>query len=86
MNRIARFTLWGAIGFGIGGTIGGAVTGDLNTFVSLAILGIFGGASLGFVSKGWKGTIFLALAGGIFIIYNRYTEKGFFSQDSLDAN
>ena len=64
MNRIARFTLWGAVGFGIGGAIGGAITSDLNTFVSLAIMGIFGGALLGFVSQGWKGAIFLALAGG----------------------
>ncbi|MFC1956148.1 hypothetical protein ACFLWZ_06485 [Chloroflexota bacterium] len=64
MNRIARFALWGAVGFGIGGTIGGAITGGLNPFLDLAILGIFGGASLGFVLKGWKGTIILALAGG----------------------
>ncbi|MFC2032138.1 hypothetical protein ACFLUS_02030 [Chloroflexota bacterium] len=64
MKRIVRFALWGAIGFCVGGAIGGAITSNLDTFVSLAILGIFGGASLGFVFKGWKGAMFLALAGG----------------------
>ena len=72
MNKIVRFALWGAVGFGIGGAIGGAITsgfdGGSEDFLKLildsGILGIFGGASLGFVSKGWKGTIFLALAGG----------------------
>ena len=72
MNKIARFALWGAVGFGIGGAIGGAITSGfdggfedfLASILGSAILGIFGGASLGFVSKGWKGTIFLALAGG----------------------
>ena len=64
MNRIARFALWGAVGFCVGGAIGGTITSDLNTFVSMAILGIFGGASLGFVSKGWKGAVLLAFAGG----------------------
>ena len=35
-----------------------------NPFLGFTILGIFGGASLGFVSKGWKVAVFLALAGG----------------------
>ena len=81
MNKIARFALWGAVGFGIGGAIGGAITSGfgggfedfLKSILDSAILGIFGGASLGFVSKGWKGTIFLALAGG----------AGFFVGNSL---
>ena len=64
MNRIAKFALWGAVGFCVGGGIAGAITSDSNTFLSFAILGIFGGASLGFISKGWKGAVFLALAGG----------------------
>ena len=64
MNRIAEFTLWGAVGFCVGGVIAGAFTGDTNTFLGFAILGIFGGAALGLVSKGWKGAILLALAGG----------------------
>ena len=64
MNRITRFALWGAVGFCVGGAIAGAIPGDSNTFLSFAILGIFGGASLGFVSKGWKCAVFLALAGG----------------------
>jgi len=64
MKRIVRFALLGAVGFGIGGAIGGAITSDSSTFLGFATLGIFGGASLGFVSKGWKGAIFLALAGG----------------------
>ena len=65
MNRIAKFALWGAIGFCVGGAIAGAITSDSNTFLSFAILGIFGGASLGFVSKGWKGAVLLAFAGGV---------------------
>ena len=72
MNRIARFALWGAVGFCVGGAIGGTITSDLNTFVSMAILGIFGGASLGFVSKGWKGAIFLALAGGAGFVFGTF--------------
>jgi hypothetical protein len=64
MKTITRFTLWSTVGFCVGGAIGGAITGDLNTFLSVAIMGFFGGASLGFVSKGWKGSIFLALACG----------------------
>ena len=64
MKRITRFALWGAVGFCVGGAIGGAITSNLDTFMGLAILGIFGGASLGFVLKGWKGAILLALAGG----------------------
>lgn len=64
MERIAKFSLWGAIGFCVGGAIGGAITSNLDTFISLAILGTFGGAALGFVSTGWKGAVFLALAGG----------------------
>ena len=72
MNRIARFALWGAVGFCVGGAIGGTITSDLNTFVSMAILGIFGGASLGFVSKGWKGAIILALASGAGFVFGTF--------------
>jgi len=72
MNRIVRFALWGAVGFCVGGAIGGTITSDLNTFVSLAILGIFGGASLGFVSKGWKGAIILALASGAGFVFGTF--------------
>jgi len=64
MKRIVKFALYGAIGFGVGGAIAGAVTRDSNTFLSFATLGIFGGASLGFVSKGWRGAVSLAIAGG----------------------
>jgi len=64
MNRIAKFTLWGAVGFCVGGAIAGAITSDSNTFLGFAILGIFGGASLGFVLKGWKGAVLLAIAVG----------------------
>ena len=72
MNRVARFTLWGAVGFCFGGAIGGAITSNLDTFVSLAILGIFGGAALGFVSKSWKGALFLALAGGAGFVFGTF--------------
>ena len=64
MKRIARFALWGAVGFCVGGAIAGAITSDSNTFLGFAILGIFGGASLGLVLKGWKGAVLLAIAGG----------------------
>ena len=69
---IAKFAIWGAIGFCAGGIIGGIIAGDANTFLDFAILGILGGASLGFVSKGWKGAFFLALAGGTGFVFGTF--------------
>jgi hypothetical protein len=72
MKRIVKYVIWGAVGFCVGGAIGGIFTSDLNTFTSLAVLGIFGGASLGFVSKGWKGAIVLALTGGSGFVFGTF--------------
>ena len=65
-KSISAFTLWGALGFGIGGAIGGAiwVAFDAPHF-GFAILGAVGGASLGLVLKDRKTAGLLALAGAI---------------------
>ncbi|MFC1969913.1 hypothetical protein ACFLVV_01700 [Chloroflexota bacterium] len=65
-KSISAFTLWGALGFGIGGAIGGAiwVAFDAPHF-GFAVLGAVGGASLGLVLKDRKTAGLLALAGAI---------------------
>lgn len=66
MSGIAKFTLWGAIGFGVGGAIGGAVWVAFDTpQLGFPILGTIGGASLGVSLKDGKRTMLLALAGAI---------------------
>ena len=57
------FALWGMIGFGIGGAIGGAIWVAFDApHLGFAILGAVGGASLGVASQGWKKAWLLALA------------------------
>jgi len=65
-KSISAFTLWGALGFGIGGTLGGAiwVAFDSPCF-GFAIMGAVGGASLGLVLNDGKTAGLLALAGAI---------------------
>jgi len=65
-KSISAFTLWGALGFGIGGALGGAiwVAFDAPCF-GFAIMGAVGGASLGLVLNDGKTAGLLALAGAI---------------------
>ncbi len=60
-RSIAAFILWGAVGFGIGGTIGGIIAVDAATFIGFAILGGIGGMSLGLALKSWKMAGFLGV-------------------------
>ena len=62
-RSIAAFILWGAVGFGIGGAIGGIIAVDAAIFFGFAIMGGIGGMSLGLALKSWKMAGFLALAG-----------------------
>ena len=66
MKRIVKFAVYGAIGFGVGGAIGGVVWIALDApQLGFPILGAIGGASLGLSLKHRKRAIFLALAGAI---------------------
>ena len=66
MKGIVRFALWGAVGFGVGGAIGGAVSPSLDVpYIGFPILGFFGGASLGFALRDWKRAGLLALGSAI---------------------
>jgi hypothetical protein len=67
MKKIAKFTLWGAVGFGVGGAIGGAVASAFigAELLAFPILGAIGGASLGLALKDWKRAVLLGLAGAI---------------------
>ena len=52
MKRIVKFALYGAIGFGVGGAIGGVVWVALDApQLGFPILGAIGGASLGLILK-----------------------------------
>lgn len=55
-------TLWGALGFGIGGAIGGILLALEEPILGFSIFGTIGGASLGFALEGWKKAGILALA------------------------
>ena len=71
MKRIARFALFGAVGFGVGGIIGAIMWGSHGspgtgqTFISLALIGAMGGGSLGLALQGWRKAGVAALAGAI---------------------
>jgi len=55
MNEITNFALCSAVGFGVGGAIGGTMWFEsrLRQF-GFAFLGAIGGAFLGFASNGWR--------------------------------
>jgi hypothetical protein len=62
MKRIVRFALFGAIGFGIGGALGGIISPSRDVpYVGFPILGFIGGASLGLALRDWKRFGLLAL-------------------------
>ena len=64
-RSIAAFILWGAVGFGIGGAIGGTIAVDAAIFLGFPIMAGIGGVSLGLALKSWKMAGFLALAGAV---------------------
>ena len=65
MNRTAWFTLWGALGFSIGGAIGGILVSLEQPIIGFPIFGAISGVSLGFTLGGWRKAGILALACGI---------------------
>ena len=70
-KSILQLALWGALGFGIGGVIAGALLiafRGVSLWIiigGLIIMGAIGGASLGLVLYGWKRAWHLSLAGAI---------------------
>ena len=66
LKKMGKFAGWGAIGFGIGGAIGGAamLSFDAPALV-MPLFGTVGGAVLGLALKDWKRAVLLALAGAI---------------------
>ena len=69
-RSILVFALSGAIGFGVGGIIGAIMWGyrspsEGQSFLSIALNGAMGGASLGLVLQGWKKAGVAALVGAI---------------------
>ena len=66
MKIVTKFAVWGAIGFGVGGAIGGAVMLAFNApAIGMSLFGAIGGAALGLALKHRKRAVFLALAGAI---------------------
>lgn len=66
LRNITKFVLFGAIGFGIGGIVLGAIYGTDNDWLWLLGLAIFGaceGAVLGLILGGWRKSINWAIVG-----------------------
>jgi hypothetical protein len=64
--NILIFALFGVVGFGIGGAIGGAIWVAFDApHLGFAIFGVVGGASLGAALHEWKKVWVLALASAI---------------------
>ncbi len=76
MRRIIKFALFGLVGFGIGGAIGGIISVDGPILFGFPIMGGIGGMSLGLALKSWKWAGFLALAGMVGISFG-YVINGF---------
>lgn len=80
VNRIIKFSLLGVFGFGIGGVILGYIHTTENGWLwllGLAVIGILGGATLGFFLGGRKKAYNLAFFGAIAGVIG-----GFFIGDS----
>jgi hypothetical protein len=60
-TSVVRFTIFGAVGFGGGAALAGALLG----LVGLPLTGSVGGAALGFALKDWRRTVNLALLGAL---------------------
>jgi len=74
-KSILAYTLWGAVGFGIGGAVGGSIWHHeypLFPFAILGILGAVGGMSLGLALKSWTRAGLLALAGAVGFIVGSF--------------
>ena len=70
MKRIAKFSVWGAIGFGVGGAIGGATWVAFDApHIGFAIFGALGGASFCLNRGDWKRTVITALVALIHAVY-----------------
>ena len=80
MNRIITFSLLGVLGFGIGGAILGYIHTTENSWLwllGLAVIGVVGGATLGFILGGRKRAYNLAVFGAIAGVLG-----GFFTSNS----
>ena len=65
-RSIPAFALWGAIGFGIGGAIGGAIWPSVGQpYLGFVLMGAIGGASLGLALKDWRRAFISGVAGAI---------------------
>ena len=60
-TSVMRFIIFGAVGFGGGAALAGALLG----LVGLPLTGSVGGAALGFALKDWRRTVNLALLGAL---------------------
>ena len=68
IKNILAFALLGAVGFGIGGIVGAVIWGSPNsgqTFLSIALIGALGGASLGLGLRNWRKARVAALVGAV---------------------
>ena len=68
IKNIVKFALLGAAGFGIGGIVGAVIWGSPNagqTFLSIALIGAMGGASLGLGLRNWRKAGVAALVGAV---------------------
>jgi hypothetical protein len=63
---VLSFTLWGLIGFGLGGAIGGAIWPSIDQpYLGFVVMGAVGGASLGLALKDWRRAFISGAAGAI---------------------
>ena len=63
---VLAFTLWGAIGFGLGGGIGGAIWPSIGQpYFGFIVMGAIGGASLGLALKDWRRALIAGAASAI---------------------
>lgn len=80
LNRIIKFSLLGILGFGAGGAILGYIQTTENSWLwllGLAVIGLVGGVTLGFILGGRKKVSRLAIFGAIAGIVG-----GFFTSNS----
>lgn len=65
-NSIFIFALWGLIGFGFGGAVGGAIWPKIGQpYFGFVVMGAFGGASLGLALKNKRRAFISGVTGAI---------------------
>ena len=65
-KSIFTFAFWGLIGFGFGGAVGGAIWPDIGQpYFGFAVMGAFGGASLGLALKNRRRAFISGVTGAI---------------------